>query len=67
MLHFWGMTFTFVMAGKQRDIAAYFPKGNAVLFMTLGSGSNGCQNKPAASGITTPFLTCYDHIGVRGG
>jgi hypothetical protein len=43
------------------------PKGKTVLFMTSGSGSNGCQNKPAASGITTPFLTCYHHIGVRGG
>ncbi len=58
------MTFTFVMAGYQREIAAYSPK---VLFMTSGSGSNGCQNKPAASGITTPFLTCYDHVMVRGG
>ncbi len=62
------MTCTFVMAGgKQRDTAAYCPKEKTILFMTLGSDSNGCQNKPAASGITTPFLTCEHHVGVRGG
>ncbi len=47
MLYFWMVTCTFVMAGYQREIAAYSPKEKTTLFMTSGSDSMGAKtNQP---------------------